>query len=490
MLKQTASIVMFLGLLVSPLAWSQDELDDDIEMQADQDEASGDEAVQDEEDAVAATGLPASTLSEVDGYVAGKIGDHLVPGLALVVIRDGKVVHRSGFGELDPARPIIIGSLSKAFTAMAVMTLVEDAKIELDAPMQGYLPGVSFADPAMAAVTVRQLLHQTSGIPADAPRADAQDATLAGHVEALRAVRLVAPPGERHIYSSPNYQVLGRIVELVSGESFGAYVQRRILDPLQMTSSSVTGAEDAAEGHNLWWGLAGPSTYRWEPGRLPTASIVASADDLARFVLSQLGVGPQLLTAQSLAVLHHGVGEAEGFAYAMGWREGTTVGVPSLWHGGALPSYRGAVVMLPQTRSGVIALTNMSTMFADHTREIAAGVVALLEDRPLPTGVRPLRQVYTVIAAGSVLLIGLALLGLVRAVRRPRGKTWAIVVFDLLLPAAALLAAPVLSRVSYRAMWEAAPDITLTVAVAVLLGMLSAGVKLMRSRAQSTANPA
>lgn len=136
----------------------------------------------------------------------------------------------------------------------------------------------------------------------------------------------------------------------------------------------------------------------------------------------------------------------------------TTVGVPSLWHGGALPSYRGAVVMLPQSRSGVIVLTNMSTMFADHTREIAAGVVALLEDRPLPTGVRPLRQVYTVIAAGSVLLIGLALLGLVRAVRRPRGKTWAIVVFRYPpLPAVALLAAPVLSRVSYRAMWEAAP---------------------------------
>lgn len=77
----------------------------------------------------AATGLPASTLSEVDGYVAAKIGDHLVPGLALVVIRDGKVVHRSGVGELDPARPIIIGSLSKAFTAMAVMMLVDDARI-------------------------------------------------------------------------------------------------------------------------------------------------------------------------------------------------------------------------------------------------------------------------------------------------------------------------------------------------------------------------
>ena len=82
----------------------------------------------------------------------------------------------------------------------------------------------------------------------------------------------------------------------------------------------------------------------------------------------------------------------------MGWREGTTAGVPSLWHGGALPSYRGAVVLLPQSRSAVIVLTNASSLFADHTREIAAGIVALLEDRPLPPGFRPLRTTYAVIA--------------------------------------------------------------------------------------------
>lgn len=425
------------------------------------------------------------SMPDVDRYVTEKIDDHLIPGLALVVIRNGEVVHRRGFGELDSTRPIIIGSLSKAITATAVMTLVEDGKIDLDAPMQSYLPEVRFDDPAMGAVTARQLLHQTSGLPAHAPRAGSRNALLFAHVEALRSVRLIAAPGERHIYSSPNYQLLGRIIEVVSGESFGAYVQRRILDPLQMTSSSVTGAEHAAPGHNLWWGVAGPSTYRLEPGRLPTASIVASADDLARFLLSQLGIGPQILNAESRALLHLGVGEAEHFSYAMGWREGTTAGVPSLWHGGALPSYRGALVLLPQSRSGVIVLTNMSSMFSDHTREIAAGVVALTEQRPLPAGVRPLRQIYLVIAAGSLLLLGFAALGLVRAVRGPRkpvAKTWSIVVFDVLLPVAAIIALPIFLHVSYGAMWEGAPDIFLTVGLAVLLGLLSAGLKLARRR--------
>ena len=421
-------------------------------------------------------------VAVIDRHVAERIADHLIPGLALVVIRNGEVVHRRGFGELDPTRPIIIGSLSKAVTATAVMTLVEDGKIELDAPMLRYLPGASFDDPAMGTVTVRQLLHQTSGLPASAPRADARDALLSEHVEALQRVRLIAKPGERHVYSSPNYQILGRIVEVVSGESFGTYVQRRILVPLRMTSSSVTGSEHAAEGHNLWWGVPGPSTYRWEHGRLPTASIVASADDLALFVRSHLGEGPQILSAESLAVLHHGVGKSEYFLYAMGWREGTTAGVPSLWHGGAVPSYRGAMVMLPESRSAVIVLTNMSSMFADHTREIAAGVVALMEQRPLPTAIRPLRHVYAGVAAGSVVLLCFAILGLVRAVRRPGGKRWSIVTFDVLLPAAAILAAPRVFNVSYGAMWEGAPDIALTVMLALLIGFTSAGLKLFSKR--------
>lgn len=421
-----------------------------------------------------------AAMPEVDRYVEAKMADHLIPGLALVVIREGKVVHRRGFGELGTSQPIIIGSLSKAFTATAVMTLVEDGRIELDAPMQRYLPASKFNDPDMGKVTVRHLLNQTSGLPADAPRADAHDASLAAHVAALHGVQLVSTPGKAHLYSSPNYQLLGRIVEVVSGESFGDYVQRRVLDPLQMTSSSAKGAEHAAPGHNLWWGWAGPSTYRWEPGRLPTASMVVSADDLARFLLWQLGGGPPILSDESLALLHRGVGKSDYFSYAMGWREGTTAGVPSLWHGGAVPSYRGAVVMMPPSRSGVIVLTNMSTMFADHTREIAAGVVASMEQRPRPEGFRPLRHVYIVVAAGSLLLLGFALRGLVRAVRKPGGKPWKIITFDLLLPLAAILLAPGFFHVSYRAMWEGAPDITLTVVLAVLFGVVAAVFNLLR----------
>jgi CubicO group peptidase (beta-lactamase class C family) len=427
----------------------------------------------------------AASMPEVDRFVEERMKRHLVPGLALVVIRDGEVVHRRGFGELDEKRPVIIGSLSKAITATAVLQLVDDGKVELDAPMQRYLGETRFADPAAAAITVRQLLNQSSGIPAEAPRGAGRDATLAEQVEALREVRLVAVPGERHIYSSPNYQILGRIVELASGEPFGRFVETRIFAPLGMTASGVDAgaAPRLAPGHNLWWGFAGPSPYRFERGRLPTASIITTADDLSRFALSHLGVGPQLLTPGSLAVAHRGAAQAEGFSYAMGWREGTTGGVPSLWHGGALPSYRGAVVLLPQSRSAVVVLTNASSLFADHTREIAAGIVTLIEGRPLPAGFRPLRTTYAILAVLCAVAVALQLRSLLRAARGAgkAPKRSAVVLFDFALPLAVILILPHLAKVSYRAMWEGAPDLVTTVAVLLLLRLATGLLRLRRT---------
>lgn len=143
----------------------------------------------------------------------------------------------------------------------------------------------------------------------------------------------------------------------------------------------------------------------------------------------------------------------------MGWREGTTAGVPSLWHGRSLPKYRGAVVLLPQSRSAVIMFTNSSTMFADHTREIAAGLVAQMEGRPAPEGYRPVRLTYIVIAIVSVLLVILQLRALLRARRKPKA-TASIIAFDLLLPIAIVVAIPRFFNISWRALLDAAPPAT------------------------------
>jgi CubicO group peptidase (beta-lactamase class C family) len=158
--------------------------------------------------------------------------------------------------------------------------------------------------------------------------------------------------------------VLGAFVEKVTGQEFGDYVKSAIFSPLAMEHSFTqweqASAAGFAPGRNIWFGFAGPSAYRFEPDRLPTASVITSARDLGRLAAAHLGRGRfgdvRILSEASADAMHAGVAEAGSFKYAMGLRAGTTAGVPSLWHGAASPSYRSAIVLLPEQNSAVSRL--------------------------------------------------------------------------------------------------------------------------------------
>jgi CubicO group peptidase (beta-lactamase class C family) len=159
-------------------------------------------------------------MAAVDGYVLREMQDIRAPGGGLVIVSRGRVVHARGFGiatpqgrPATPGTPFILGSLSKSFTALAVMQLVDSGRIELDAPVQRYLPTFRLRDGrASAAITVRQLLNHTSGIPTPAGMllvAASTAATRAEQMRLLRGVRLVAEPGRAFEFRMPTIGFLG-----------------------------------------------------------------------------------------------------------------------------------------------------------------------------------------------------------------------------------------------------------------------------------------
>ncbi|MDQ6654768.1 MAG: beta-lactamase family protein [Verrucomicrobiota bacterium] len=436
-------------------------------------------------------------FGEIDALIERKMKAHLIPGIAVVIVRGGEVVHSFARGSTDqgpitPDTPFLIGSLSKLFTATLVMQLVDAGLVELDAPVVRYLPEFRTADEAGSrAITVRHLLNQNSGIPGDAPRAENPDRKLQDHVAALGETRLIAPPGGAHVYASPNYQVLGALVERVTGQEFGQRLKDSVFTPLGLTHSftqeSDAVAAGLAPGRNIWFGIAGPSAYRFEPDRLPTASIISSARDLGHFLAAHLGGGQvgetRILSEASARVTHTGVADAGAFKYAMGLRASTTAGVSSLWHGGALPNYRCAVVLLPQENSAVVVLTNVSSIFADHPREIAAAIVASLHGRPLPPPFRPLRQIYFGIAAASLVLVALQIWSLLRAARAQRpAPLLRTLLFDIALPLALVFAIPRFVGMSWRALFESAPDISLVAILLIAIGLTTGALQLWKNK--------
>ena len=193
-------------------------------------------------------------FEEMDAFVQSHMQDRGIPGVAVTVIRGDQVVHQRGFGVADPSgRPVTpqtlfrIGSNSKSFTALAIMQLVEQGRVDLDAPAQRYLPWFRLADAeASAQITVAQLLYHTSGIPGSALYDSFTDRslTLEQYVRDLSSIRTNRPVGSSYEYSNANYNVAGLIVEAVSGQSYSSFVKQHIFDPLQMTRSTASFAAE------------------------------------------------------------------------------------------------------------------------------------------------------------------------------------------------------------------------------------------------------
>jgi len=184
-------------------------------------------------------------FAKIDMYAQAQLEKSRIPGLALGIVQGDQIVHLKGIGRADdsgravtPQTPFCIGSTSKSFTALAIMQLVEAGKIELDAPVQRYIPWFRVADPvASARITVRQLLNQTSGLTEAAGKGaviGAGPETLEQAVRDLCTAELNRPVGISFEYSNLNYLTLGLVVQMVSQEPYEIYLQQHIFEPLEI----------------------------------------------------------------------------------------------------------------------------------------------------------------------------------------------------------------------------------------------------------------
>ena len=367
----------------------------------------------------------------VDAFITRQMAAQRIPGLALAITLGSDVLYVQGYGSsgngqpVTPETPFFIASVSKAFTALAVMQQVEAGRVDLDAPVQTYLPEFTPADPALARqITIRHLLNQTSGL-SEITFADLQlpqPETIAERVTSLRSARPVAPPGDEYHYFSPNYGVLARVVEVVSGQAFTDYLEEHVFSPLAMdrTRSVITSAEakqtisDLAQGHLVVFGI--PFAYPEMDGYLGgSGGIVTSAGDLAHFLIAQLNggryQGQALVPPESLGLMHTPPAGTET-TYAMGWTEITIAGRPALEHNGILSTFLADAVLLPEEEIGIALLFNVNSTAtsAFGLPAIRNGLVDLLSGRPAQAG--PLT-----VAAWGWLTAGLTVIGGLLAVR-------------------------------------------------------------------------
>jgi CubicO group peptidase (beta-lactamase class C family) len=382
-------------------------------------------------DTPAANGAAAgSNFAEIERFVQDEMAAQRIPGLALGIVDGDRTAYVRGFGTADDSgrqvtgqTPFIIGSVSKSFTALAVMQLVEANKIELDAPVQRYLPWFRVADEkASREITVRHLLNQTSGLSTKTGRSfqgdgDTSATALEQAVRKLKSAALVAPAGSKHQYSTINYSVLGLIVQTVAGQSYERYVQTRVLDPLKMGNSytSETAAKGLATGHNYWLGRPRAADLPYNRGLVPAGYLISSAEDMTHYVMSQLNFGrydgTAVLSSDGIDELHRPAVQTPeaDTSYGMGWFVGPRNDIPAIHHQGETFNFHSNVVLVPQSRRGVVVLMNAENsldLFVNgRMGTIADGVTSLLEgSQPAsPPSNAPIFIVYAALFALLVL---------------------------------------------------------------------------------------
>ena len=330
---------------------------------------------------------------------------HDVPGAAVALIKGGEVVLEKGYGFRNVATrtPVMpqtlfnIGSISKSFTALAIAQLVDRHELDLDAPIIGYAPDVRLREQRVTStVTFRQLLSHTSGLPPDEQWPPEVPPSRQGIIREFATMPVTAQPASRFQYCSRCIVLAAYVLERVTGETWETYTRTRIFAPLGMTTASfgasgLQRSSDAAQPHQPdsshgrvevpWKRLAHLDPLGAAGG------IDASISELARYALFHLGDGTmsgrRVLSAEMLAELHRpqiAVGPAwtspplENVHYALGWFTAEYRGMRLLYHNGANPGFRAAIVLVPSAKAGVVLLANW-----DERRFTSAATLSLLE---------------------------------------------------------------------------------------------------------------
>lgn len=328
---------------------------------------------------------------DFDDYVNKAIKDWGVPGVAIAIVKDDRIVFSKGFGVRELNKPALvddqtlfaIGSSSKAFTAASIGMLVDDNKLKWDDPATKYLAGFQLFDPySTRELTIIDLLSHRSGL----TRGDQLwYATAYDRNEVLRRVRYLKPTWSfraRYGYQNIMFLAAGQIIPSITGKTWDDFVRERIFIPLGMKSSNTsikafTSSSNVASPHAKIADVVQVVNWRLIDNIGPAGSINSNVQDMAQWLRLHLGdgvyQGQRLLTSATIKEMQtpqtiirlEGTQkslypEAHFLNYGLGWFLSDYRGRKIVEHGGAIDGMRAAVAMIPEEKLGVVILTNLN----------------------------------------------------------------------------------------------------------------------------------
>ena len=322
-----------------------------------------------------------------------------LPAVAIVLIDDQSTAWAQGFGYEDEAhtRPtdahtiFRIGSVSKLFTDLAIMQVVERKQLDLDAPVETYLPEFKPSNPFGAPITLRELMSHRAGLLREPPVGhyfDDSSPTLAATIASLNETSLVAKPGTLTKYSNAGVATVGYVLERVAKQPFAEYMKGAVLSPLDMHESAFS-PDSSMQAHmaqGRMWSYDGLdfAAPTFPLGEAPAGAMYSSVSDLALFIRALLadGRGPngRLVSPGSL----HAMWKPQfGGHFGLGFALGDLDGHAEVSHGGAIYGFATELALLPEEKLGVVVVTTVdgANAVTNHLADVALRQMLALRNK-------------------------------------------------------------------------------------------------------------
>ena len=328
---------------------------------------------------LAAVAHAQSQYAALESFIQREMADKQLPALSIALVDDQRIVWQRDFGATGHT-VYRVGSVSKLFTDIGIMQLVERGELDLDAPVTKYLP--TFRQP----VTLRQLMSHRSGLTREPPVGhyfDATSPTLAATVESLNSTELIYSPGTHTKYSNAGIAVVGYVLERTQKQPFAQYLKRAVLDPIGMKESSF---EPMPTAKAFMWTYDG-RVFRaptFPLGMSPAGSLYATVGDLGKFLSVLFAGGRPVLRRETLERMWE---KQFGSDFGLGFALSEFEGHRRISHGGAIYGFATDLSGLPDQKLGAVVVTtkdSANAVVAHIGREALRLMLAMKEGKPAP----------------------------------------------------------------------------------------------------------
>jgi CubicO group peptidase (beta-lactamase class C family)/D-alanyl-D-alanine dipeptidase len=359
-------------------------------------------------DSIPADTAHAAVASFLERIIASEMRDKSIPALSIALVDGHRVVWARGFGEADSVHRVPataetvyrVGSVSKLFTDIGIMQLVEQKRVDLDAPVSRYLPNFHPANPFGTPITVRELTSHRAGLVREPPVGNYFDTTsppIAATVSSLNSTSLIYRPATHTKYSNAGIAVVGDVLQTVGRQPFASYLATQVLSPLGMDESAfeLTPALAPRLAVGYMWTYDGRRfpAPGFQLGESPAGSLYTTVTDLCRFMSAMFargqGARARVLRAETLESMwvpqFAPAGERSG--YGIGFGIDTLDGHRLIGHAGAIYGFATDAEMLPDDSLGVAVVTTLDATNVVASRVAESALRALLaarDHRPLP----------------------------------------------------------------------------------------------------------